>query len=85
MTILCNFLFLNKKMKEIILTDIELRDLMDLEKAANLICKYYENSFKMYDGTINTSTSEYKHFSYLNDIRGEIINEIENRLMTIKL
>lgn len=64
---------------------MELRELTDLLNATTLICQNYENSLKRYDGSINTSISEYNDFTYFNNIRFAIIKEIEERLRKIKL
>lgn len=65
--------------------EIILRDLLDLEKASSVICKNYENSLKRYDGSINTSVSEYNEFNKYNKIRNEIIKEIQKRLQEIEI
>lgn len=67
------------KLKEIVISD-----LMDLEKAATLICKNYENAIKMYDGSINVSAIEYKEFDKFNNIRISLLKEIEERLKQIE-
>ena len=67
------------------ISKIELRELIDLSNAANLICGNYENSLKRYDGSINTSASEYSVFTEFNNIRIGIVKEIEKRLRKIKL
>lgn len=72
-------------MKKIKLSEIAVGDLIELEKAASLICKNYENSIKMYDGSINTTVIEYSEFNYFNNIRIMLIKEIEKRLRNIDL
>ena len=67
------------------LSEIAVGDLIELEKAASLICKNYENSIKMYDGSINTTVIEYSEFNYFNNIRIMLIKEIEKRLRNIDL
>lgn len=66
------------------ISDLTISELVDLEKAATIICKNYENGVKMYNGTINTLTSEYKNFDDFNNIRISILKEIENRLKQIE-
>lgn len=66
------------------ISEINLTDLIGLEKIANTLCKNYENSIKMYDGTINTNVREYRIYSEYNNIRLQILNEMENRLKNIK-
>lgn len=72
-------------MKKLKLSEIAVCDLIELEKAASLICKNYENSIKMYDGSINTTVIEYSEFNYFNNIRIMLIKEIEKRLRNIDL
>jgi hypothetical protein len=72
-------------MKKLKLSEIAVGDLIELEKAASLICKNYENSIKMYDGSINTTVIEYSEFNYFNNIRIMLIKEIEKRLRNIDL
>lgn len=63
---------------------IELSELLNLEKACNIICKRYENIVKMYDGSINTKTREYSTYTYYNNIRLKIMDELEARLKEIE-
>ena len=45
-------------MAKIDITKIDLTELISLEKAANIICKNYENLIKMYDGSINKNIKD---------------------------
>jgi hypothetical protein len=71
-------------MGKIKINEINLTDLIGLEKIANILCKNYENSIKMYDGTINTKVREYKIYTEYNNIRLQILNEMENRIKNIE-
>lgn len=71
-------------MAKIDITKVDLSELISLEKAANIICKNYENLIKMYDGSINTNIKEYGVYSYFNNIRLKVLNELENRLKNIE-
>lgn len=66
------------------ITEISLSELMDLEKACNVICKNYENAVKMYDGSINTKANEHQLFVYYSNVRLKILKEIEERLKNIE-
>lgn len=71
-------------MGKIDITKIDLTELISLEKAANIICKNYENLIKMYDGSINKNIKEYGIYTNYNNIRLKIIDEIETRLNNIE-
>lgn len=70
---------MNKKLNE-----MTINELVDMEKAASLICKNYENAIKMYDGSINTTVAEYNEFNRFNNIRTALLKEIEYRLKLIE-
>ena len=72
-------------MTKIDITKIDLTELISLEKAANIICKNYENLIKMYDGSINKNIKEYGIYTKYNNIRLKILDEIETRLNSIEL
>ena len=65
------------------ISSLSLRDLIDYEKAASLICRRYENNIKMYDGSIRQSGLEYENFKRLNDTHTKILNEIEKRVKNL--
>lgn len=65
---------------EIKIENLSLRDLLDYEKAATIICRRYENSIKLYDGTIRQSGPEYLRFNKANLLHNSLLNEIEKRL-----
>ena len=71
-------------MEKVKISKINLTDLIGLEKIANILCRNYENSIKMYDGTINTNLKEYKIYTEYNNIRLQILNEMEKRLKNIE-
>lgn len=71
-------------MTKIDITKIDLTELISLEKAANIICKNYENLIKMYDGSINKNIKEYGIYTKYNNIRLKILDEIETRLNSIE-
>lgn len=66
------------------LKDLTIRELIDADIAASLICKNYENGIKQYDGSIKKNTAEYEAFSYFNDVHLTILKELENRLRKIE-
>lgn len=53
-----------------------LSELLELEKAARVVCVRYENSTKNYDGSI-INNSEYELFKKYNNFRNMVLNEIE--------
>ena len=65
---------------EIKIENLSLRDLLDYEKAVTIICRRYENSIKLYDGTIRQSGPEYFRFNKANLLHNSLLNEIEKRL-----
>ena len=71
-------------MAKIDITKIDLTELISLEKAANIICKNYENLIKLYDGSINKNIKEYGIYTKYNNIRLKILDEIESRLNSIE-
>ena len=71
-------------MKKINIKDLSVSELLDYEKACSLICKYYENGLKNYDGSVNTNSLEYKKFQQYNNVRIEIINELSIRVTNIE-
>ena len=71
-------------MEKIDITKVSLTDLIGLEKIANVVCKNYENLIKMYDGSVNTNIREYNDYIYYNNIRLQILKEMESRLKNIK-
>lgn len=71
-------------MAKIKLDTIDLLELINLEKACNVICKNYENAVKMYDGSINKNAHEYDLFAYFNNLRLKILSEIEERLKEVE-
>lgn len=58
-------------------------ELVDQLKAAEEICKRYEKSVKMYDGTINNNTYEFNQFEKYNAIYSNILAELEKKLSEI--
>lgn len=56
-----------------------LSELLELEKAARIVCVRYENSTKNYDGSI-INNSEYELFKKYNNFRNMVLNEIEKIL-----
>lgn len=66
------------------LKSISLFDLLTLEKAASLICRRYENTIKMYDGSVNRNSYEYNSFKTYLDIHTNVLNEIEKRILEFK-
>lgn len=62
------------------LKDLELKDLLMYEHASKLVCQKYENSVKMYDGTIRNDGHEYRNFEKYNNMHLSILSELEKRL-----
>lgn len=66
------------------LSNCSIETLLAYEKSANVICRYYENAVKTYDGAINTTSSEYYKLQKINDIRLKIIKAIETKITDLE-
>lgn len=63
----------------------ELAMLLDLEKAAKIVCVKYENEVRRYDGLFDSDRQyELKKFEYFNKLRNGIINDIEEYLSKVR-
>jgi hypothetical protein len=62
------------------LSKLNIEELLNYEKAAQLVCSRYEKNIKMYDGSLATHSSEYEKFDFFNKLYIKIFEEIENRL-----
>ena len=62
------------------ISELSTFDLITYERAISLICRRYENSVKLYDGTIRQNSIEYDNFKKNNDLHNRIIMEIEKRV-----
>jgi hypothetical protein len=62
------------------ISELSIFDLINYEKAISLICRRYENSVKLYDGTIRQNSIEYENFKKTNDLHNRIMLEIEKRV-----
>lgn len=72
-------------MGKIKLNTLNIEELLNYEKGCNIICKYYENAVKTYDGRINTNSSEYKKFQEYNNIRIEIVAAISKKVNDLEI
>ena len=66
-------------MKKESIKDYTLTVLLELEKASRIVCMKYESASKNYDGSI-INNDQYALFKKYNDVRGRVIEELENRL-----
>jgi hypothetical protein len=66
------------------INNLSVRELLDYEQSCNVICKYYENAIKNYDGSVNTNSLEYKKFQQYNNIRIEIINCLATKVQELE-
>jgi hypothetical protein len=62
------------------INDLTITELNEYEKACALVCRFYENIIKTYDGNINTNTVEYKKLQQYNNIRIRIIEAMEEKI-----
>lgn len=53
-----------------------LSELIELEKASSIVCKKYENSSRVYDGSITNGPS-YEKFKKYNDFHTNIVLQME--------
>jgi len=60
---------------------MDLKDLLELEKATRIIVQRYENTIKNYDGTINDDTASFEKFSKYNKIYTKILEDIEKKIV----
>lgn len=66
-------------MKKENISDYTLTVLLELEKAARIVCMKYESASKNYDGSI-INNDQYSLFKKYNDFRSRVIDEMEKRL-----
>lgn len=66
-------------MKKENISNYTLTVLLELEKAARIICMKYESASKNYDGSI-INNDQYSLFKKYNDFRSRVIEEMEKRL-----
>lgn len=65
--------------------EFSMKDLLEYEFAAKIICRKYENLSKRYDNTIMYSNNEsVSKFNLFNKIYNKIIDEIEIRIKRIE-
>lgn len=60
---------------------MDLKDLLELEKATRIIVQRYENTIKNYDGTINDDTASFEKFSKYNKIYTKVLEDIEKKIV----
>jgi len=70
--------------KSIKLEELSISDLIKYESAAEILCKFYENIVKNYDGSVIDDVEEYKKYTKYNKIYLSILNELENRLSLLE-
>jgi hypothetical protein len=66
-------------MKKENISNYTLTVLLELEKAARIVCMKYESASKNYDGSI-INNDQYSLFKKYNDFRSRVIDEMEKRL-----
>lgn len=66
-------------MKKENISNYTLTALLELEKAARIVCMKYESASKNYDGSI-INNDQYSLFKKYNDFRSMVIDEMEERL-----
>lgn len=64
-------------MKDNYLKKFKLKELLELEKASSIVCMKYENSSRMYDGSISNEHL-YEKFKKYNDFHSDVVLAIEN-------
>jgi len=63
------------------ISKVSLGDLVNYEKLIKSVILSYENSIKMYDGSIKTDNIEYQKYERLNKIYKKILVESEKRIL----
>lgn len=70
--------------KKIKIEELSISDLIKYETGAEILCKFYENVVKNYDGSVIDDVEEYKKYTKFNTIYLNIIKELENRLSLLE-
>jgi len=70
--------------KKIKIEELSISDLIKYETGAEILCKFYENVVKNYDGSVIDNVEEYKKYTKFNTIYLNIIKELENRLSLLE-
>lgn len=68
-------------MEKVDISKVSLADLVNYEKLIKSVILSYENSIKMYDGSIKTDNIEYQKYERLNKIYKKILVESEKRIL----
>ena len=68
-------------MEKVDISKVSLGDLVNYEKLIKSVILSYENSIKMYDGSIKTDNIEYQKYERLNKIYKRILVESEKRIL----
>jgi hypothetical protein len=68
-------------MEKVDISKVSLGDLVNYEKLIKSVILSYENSIKMYDGSIKTDNIEYQKYERLNKIYKKILVESEKRIL----
>ena len=68
-------------MEKVDISKVSLADLVNYEKLIKSVILSYENSIKMYDGSIKTDNIEYQKYERLNKIYKRILVESEKRIL----
>lgn len=72
------------KCKIMDLTKLTIEELSHYERLTKIVCAFYENSIKRYDGSIiENEEDEYKKYKSFNDRYRKIQEEIERRIEKI--
>jgi hypothetical protein len=65
------------------LSKLSIEELLQYEKAAQIVCSRYEKNIKMYDGSLASNGPEFVKFDTYNKLYIKIFEEIERRLSKI--
>ena len=65
------------------LTKLTIEELSHYERLTKILCAFYENSIKRYDGSIIENEEEYNKYKSFNDRYRKIQEEIERRIEKI--
>ena len=62
------------------LSKLSIEELLNYEKAAQLVCSRYEKNIKMYDGSLVNNGPDFVKFDTYNKIYMKLFDELEKRL-----
>jgi hypothetical protein len=67
-------------MAKIDISKLSVEELVHYEEAAKKVILHYENSIKVYDGSIRLNSADYEAYEKYNKVYLKILRELENRL-----